>query len=210
MTSKMPFILVLIIILIGTLSLVSADVIEPGKKTISYDYQVSNIQDYPDYVFILHGIPNPELEIINTSSFSFYKLSTVRIYALTKNDYNQVQLEKMNDTQLEEFLNNDSRVSRSPMELKGTYDTISDTDPLESVLMVIKIKSIKGNQLELLKEKLVYTYNNGQTEEKPFTNQNQIPAPPKNQESIYSYVLYFLLPILALIVIIIIIWKRKN
>ena len=49
----------LIIFLIITLLLfpsASADVIQPGEKAINFDYQLTNIQDYPDYVLILHGI----------------------------------------------------------------------------------------------------------------------------------------------------------
>ncbi|MDD4811283.1 MAG: hypothetical protein PHY53_08885, partial [Methanobacterium formicicum] len=53
--------MVALFILVSITGASYADVVNPGEKTIPYSYQIANIQDYPDYVLILHGTPNPSL-----------------------------------------------------------------------------------------------------------------------------------------------------
>lgn len=187
-----------------------ADVVNPGEKTIPYSYQIANIQDYPDYVLILHGTPNPSLEVLNSSEFSFYKLSTCSIYAVPSSVYQEVQVNQMNDTRVSEFLNNDSRVARSDLELEGLYDTINEGNSLESALILLKIRSIQGNTLNIQKEKIIYTYSNGQRIEKPFQNQNQTPEPPVIGQSWDFYLYFVVLPLLALAVILFILIRRRS
>ena len=149
--------MVALFILVSITGASYADVVNPGEKTIPYSYQIANIQDYPDYVLILHGTPNPSLEVLNSSEFSFYKLSTCSIYAVPSSVYQEVQVNQMNDTMVSEFLNNDSRVARSDLELEGLYDTINEGNSLESALILLKIRSIQGNTLNIQKEKIIYT-----------------------------------------------------
>lgn len=207
--SKPLQILLLLLILAFSTGISSADVIEPGQKTISLSYQLSNIQDYPDYVFILHGTPNPSMEVLNSSEFSFYKLSICSIYAVPRTVYDSVQLDQMNETQVEQFLTNDSRVARSNLQLDGTYGPVSDSNPLQSALIILKINSIQGNELNLEKTSIIYSYENEQTEEKPFTNQNQTPE-PSNPGSWWDYVYFIVLPILALAVILFVIIRKRR
>ena len=122
-------------------------------------------------------MPTPTMEILNSSEFSFYKLSTCSIYAIKKTDFNKINWTKMNDTEVETFLMNDSRLARSNLELEGQYGSVSIDNPLESALVLLRINSIQGNNLEIQKTKIVYTYDNGQSVEKTFQNQNQTPEP---------------------------------
>jgi len=209
LSSKHFQILVLLFILVFSTGISSADVIEPGQKTIPISYQLSNIQDYSDYVFILHGTPNPSMEVLNSSEFSFYKLSICSIYAVPRTVYDSVQLDEMNETQVEQFLTNDSRVARSNLQLDGTYGTVSDSNPLQSALIILKINSIQGNELNLEKTSIIYSYENEQTEEKPFTNQNQTPE-PDNPGSWWDYIYFIVLPILALAVVLVIIIRKRS
>jgi len=187
-----------------------ADVIEPGEKNVPFTYQIINMHDYPGYVFILHGTPNPSFELLNSSEFSFYKLSVCSIYAVPETVFNSVKLEMMNDTQIDAFLNNDSRVARSNITLDGLYGTVNVADPLESGLIQLRINSIQGNDLDIQKEKIIYYYTNGQNVEKPFQSQNQIPEPTVPGPS-WDYYLYFIvLPILALAAIFYIIMRRRS
>ncbi|MDI3550058.1 MAG: hypothetical protein PWQ15_1160 [Methanobacterium sp.] len=186
-----------------------ADVVEPGEKIIPYSYQIVNLQDYPHYVLILHGTPNPSLEVLDSSKFSFYKLSTCYIYAVPSSVYQEVELNKMNETQISEFLKNDNRVARSNLRLEGLYDTVNKENPLESALIILKIYSIEGNTLNIQKEKIIYTYSNNQSIEKPFLNQNQTPEPPFIGPS-WDFYFYFVgLPLLALAVILFIFIRRR-
>ncbi|NYB52981.1 MAG: hypothetical protein HVN35_10545 [Methanobacteriaceae archaeon] len=185
-----------------------ADVINPGEKNIPLTYQISNIQSYPDYVFILHGSPNPSMEVLNSSPFSFYKLSVCSIYAVPKSVYNELKMNQMDENQASSFLNNDSRVARSNLELKGIYGTVPLSNPLESALIILKINSIQGNNLDIQKDKIIYSYSNGQTVEQPFQNQNQTPTPDSPPSWDY-YIYFILLPIIALIIILFIAIRRR-
>jgi hypothetical protein len=202
--------MVALFILVSITGASYADVVNPGEKTIPYSYQIANIQDYLDYVLILHGTPNPSLEVLNSSEFSFYKLSTCSIYAIPSSVYQEAQVNQMNDTKISEFLNNDSRVARSDLELGGLYDTINEGNSLESALIILKIRSIQGNTLNIQKEKIIYTYSNGQRIEKPFQNQNQTPKPPVMGQSWDFYLYFVVLPLLALAVILFILIRRRS
>ncbi|MCC7560340.1 MAG: hypothetical protein KO318_07945 [Methanobacterium sp.] len=203
-------ILILLLILLSTMGISSADVINPGEKNVPFSYQISNIQDYPDYVFILHGTPNPSIEVLNSSEFSFYKLSTCSIYAVPRNVYNEVQIDQMDETQMSEFLKNDSRVARSSLKLEGTYGNVNEANPLETALIILNIKSIQGNNLDIQKEKIIYGYNNGLKVEKPFQSQNQTPEPTSPGPSWDYYIYFIVLPIIALGIIVFIIIRRKT
>lgn len=208
MTKK--YLIVFLIINLLFIPSAFADVIQPGEKDINFDYQLTNIQDYPDYVFILHGMPSPTMEILSSSEFSFYKLSTCSIYAIKKTDFNKINMSKMNDTEIETFLMNDSRVARSNLELEGQYGSVTIDNPLESALVLLSINSIQGNNLEIQKNKIVYGYSDGQKTEKAFQNQNQTPEPPNSQKPLKNYIYYLVVPIIAAIILIYIIAKRKS
>lgn len=208
--SKSGQLLIFLLILISLLGTSSADVIDPGEKNVPFSYKITNIQDYQGYVFILHGTPNPSMEVLNTSEFSFYKLSTCYIYAIPRNVFNEVQMNQMDETQLSAFLNNDSRVVRSSLKLEGSYGNVNQANPLETALIILNIKSIQGNNLDIQKEKIIYGFDNGQKVEKPFQSQNQTPEPTSPGLS-WDYYLYFIvLPIIALGIIILIILRRKR
>ena len=203
-------ILIFLLILISITGTSSADVINPGEKNIPFSYQLSNIQDYPDYVFILHGTPNPSMEVLNSSEFSFYKFSTCSIYAVPGTVFNQMQINQMNDTQVSGFLTSNPQVARSDLKLEGIYKTVNEANPLENALIILNIKSIQGNNLEIQKEKVIYTYSTGQKVEEPFQSQNQTPEPAITGQSWDSYIYFIVLPIIALAIILFIITRRRS
>lgn len=203
-------ILIFLLIVVSITGISSADVINPGEKNIPLSYQLSNTQDYSDYIFILHGTPNPSMEVLNSSEFSFYKLSTCSIYAVPVNVFNQMQVNQMNDSKVSEFLNNDTRVARSDLKLEGLYGTVKEGDSLESALIILNIKSIQGNNLDIQKEKIIYSYSDGQQVEKPFQSQNQTPEPTITGQSWDSYLYFIALPLLALVAVIFIIIRRRS
>ena len=210
MKSRFYFLMALLSVFLFLTPAAFADVIEPGQKVITYDYKLTNIDNFPDFVFILHGMPNPSLEILNSSVFNFYKLSTCSIYAVPKTVFNNVQLDKMNESQVEEFLNNDSRVARSNLELEGIYKTVSSNDPLNSALVLLEIKSINDTNLDIQKTRVVYGYSDGKNDEKPFIVQNETPEHSDNGPEPVNYIYYLLLPILAIIIVSAYIIYRKR
>jgi len=180
-----------------------ADVIEPGMKNINYNYKISNIDDYPEYIFLAHGVPSPSLEIITSKEFSFYKLSTVSIYAVKKSDLNEEELKNMDD--LQNFFNNNSKLISSDIKLDGSYGNIGMDNPLDNVLLELEITSINDNKMNIKKSKVIYTYSDGSTQEELIENQDVLPEPSKNSISN----IYFLIPVLAITAIGIIFISRK-
>lgn len=195
-----------------TLQAVGADVIEPGKKEISYYYQISNITNYPDYIFLLHGSPSPSYQVLSSGEFSFYKFSTVSIYAVRKSNFNQAELENMNTSQIESYFKNNTQVIPSNMVLKGTYGTYSSTNPLEKVVVVMDIVSLTSTHLELKKSLAKYIYTDGTVKEAYFQDQNTTPTPADGSAEWSGNWWYFALPLAALIGIItvILINRKKN
>ena len=208
MTSKLLFYMILLLTLCCSINTVNADVIYPGEKQIINEYQISNINDYPNYIFILHGTPNPTLQVLNSSKFSFYKLSTCSIYAVPKNEFNQVHLDQMNQTEVDIFLSKDPKVASSNLKLEGLYSTVEEGNPLQSALVVLQINSIRGKQLDIQKTKIIFSYASGQNVEKEFQYQNQTPDP--SAPSSYNSLYYLILPLLALLTIIIILLRRSR
>ncbi len=210
MKKKIVFSFISLLFLLSITSVAFADVIEPGMKEIKYYYKVSNIDNYPEYIFLAHGTPSPIMEIVNSSEFSFYKFSTVSIYALKKSDFNENELKNMDDGELENFFKNDPRVIRSDIELQGSYKNVVIANPLDKALVVLEIKSIKENKLEIEKSKVVYAYVDGTLEEEKFKDQNTTPEPSKNSVSFWSdQLFYIIIPILAIIAIGLILIARR-
>jgi len=175
-----------------------ADVIEPGTRNIDFYYQISNIDNYPQYVFLAHGNPSPQVEILNSSEFSFYKLSTVSIYAIKKTEFN------MNDIQLQNFFINNSKLITSNIKLEGSYGNVGMDSSLEKVLIELQIISINNTEMNIKKSRVIYIYADGSKQENNIENQNVLPEPSK-QNSLW----YFLIPVLAMVVIGILWWRRK-
>lgn len=203
-------VLLLLITLLTFSSVSYADVVEPGMKNIKIYYETNNTQNYPDYVFLIHGNPSPSLEIINSSEFSFYKLSTVSIYAISKSNFNENEL-NMGDSAINNFLQNNNDLIKSDIVLEGASKSVSINDPLEKIIITLNINSINGKTLNITKSKVTYIYNDGSTEEETFKDQNSTPEPSKNSTSFWvNNLFYIILPLLAIIAIVVIIIKRLK
>ena len=202
--------ILVVLLILGSIGTATADVIEPGQKNVPFSYQITNIQDYPDYVFILHGTPNPSAEILTSSEFSFYKLSTCSVYAVPRTVFDSAKMDQMDETEIEDFLKNNTRVASSNLTLEGMFGTVNVADPLESALILLEFNSIKDNNLDIKKTKIIYNYSNGQKVEKPFQSQNQIPEPTTPGPSWEFYLYFIALPIVALATIFIIVLRRKS
>lgn len=204
-------VLILLITLLIFSSVSYADVVEPGMKNVKIYYEINNTQNYPDYVFLIHGNPSPSLEIVNSSEFSFYKLSTVSIYAISKSNFNENELKNMEDSAINNFLQNNNDLIKSDIVLEGASKSVSINDPLEKIIITLNINSINGKTLNITKSKVTYIYNDGSREEETFKDQNSTPEPSKNSTSFWmNNLFYIILPLLAILAIAIILIKRLK
>jgi hypothetical protein len=143
MKLKIIILLYSLLILFSFSSVSYADVIEPGTKEVKIYYNISNIENFPEYVFLIHGNPSPSLEIINSSEFTFYKFSTVSIYAIIKKEFNENNLTDMDNSKAENFLKNDPTILKSDLLLQGSSKTVNINDPLKKNHYNFKYKLYK-------------------------------------------------------------------
>lgn len=206
MKNKLVVSIISIFILSITSPVVFADVIEPGMKEVKFYYTISNIDKYPDYVFLIHGTPSPTCEIINSREFSFYKLSTVSIYAIKKSNFNGTELS--GNANFDNYFKSNPDIIKSNIKLDGSYKQVNINDPLEKAHVILDITSINGSKMEINKSKIVFTYTDGTSQEETFKNQNTTPE-PSNKSNLALELWYIVIPVLAIIAIVIIIISRK-
>jgi hypothetical protein len=212
MKSKISLLIIMVLILSFNISSAYADVIEPGKKDIKLSYQISNINNFPMYVFLLHGSPSPPYEILNSSEFSFYKLSTASIYSVKRSVFNLDVLNQNNQSAVEDYFNNNSNVINSNLELEGSYGTVDTNNQLNGALIVLEIVAVNDTALEIKKSKIIYSFTDGSTQEETFKADNITPVPSKTKaETMIYYFWYLVLPFISAIAIIgIFLYRRRE
>ena len=196
----------LILICITMVPVIHADIIDPYHKEVQVYYQIINIKDYPDYVFLLNGNPSPSFMVLNSSEFNFYKLSIASIYAVEKSKYNQTQLENFNSTGLNNYFENSTDVIHSNLELQGSLEGLNSSNSLEKVVIELEITSLNQTQLVIKKTHMKFIYSDGSTKTVDYPDQNTTPSPDTSSN---SDVWYFILPSAALIAIFIILVHRR-
>lgn len=206
MNSGNLLVMVLVLVFVFSSTPVYGDVLEPGQKTVPIYYVLENMNEYPGYVFLLHGNPSPDFQILNSSPFTFYKFSVASIYAVNESQFNQAELLAMNTNQLDRFFQNDSQVLNANLQLESIYNTVSDTNPLENATIMLKVVALDVSGLEIEKDRILFGYQDGQTEEKSYLDQNTTPEAPPAEGNLYWY---YLLPILAAVAILIVLLYRR-
>ena len=197
----------IIIVLISLpITTVYADLINPDQKQIDYYYQIININNYPDYIFLIHGNPTPSFMVLNTSEFHFYKFSTVSIYAVRKSDYNPEELENMSEIQLENYFTHNTEVINSYLELEGTYGTLERYNSLEKVVVELEIANLNGTNFEIKKTRAKFYYISGEIKTANFQDQNTTPQPDTSLGDMFFYIL----PIISVIAILLIVIRRRS
>ena len=168
-------------------SVVSADVIMPGQKGVSWCYEISNIGDYPDYVFIVSTeYPLAEYEIIDEGCFTFYKNGQASVYAIPKNEFNESELSMLSysvrlrrgdeEPDPREIFENylEQNFLKSDITLEA-FGTVPEDDPLKDVVITLQIRSLDENTFDVDKSMITYTYADGTSEEKVFQRQDVLP-----------------------------------
>lgn len=176
----------------------AADVIIEGTKSISYGFEISNMYDYAGYVFLAHsqGPMDGYKIMVQGTSASFYKFSTPTVYAIEKNKFNEADV-GITPEEIKTYFENNNDLIPSGIEM-DIISTVPDTDPTNSILDVLEIKSLDADGFELVKSKVVYTYTDGSTEERLYENQNIRPAASRSSE-----ILYWIIGIVIVVIVII-------
>ncbi|MBN1331259.1 hypothetical protein JW978_00020 [Candidatus Dojkabacteria bacterium] len=170
--------LILLFIIASTSLLFSqkahADLIVPGTKSVDWCYEISNIDDYPNYVFVYNEERVSDFGVINQGDcFIFYKIGLAGIYAIPKADFDESELDE------DFFAENNPKLIRSNIQL-DPYGSVQWDDPLDKVVITLEILSLDPTSLDIQKSNVTYSYLDGTSEEKPFQSQDAIPEPSRS------------------------------
>lgn len=183
----MKQIIIPLLIAMMILPLVSADVIIPGYHQMGITNKITNIHDFPDYVFLSVGSLGeiqtsmcPVKIVENGNIDSYYKFCSVSVYAIKKSDFNEQEIMSMNESQAQDYFNS------SNVQL-----VIQDISTSSSVKISSSVKGITNY------------YN---------IDLNSVKNTPDKTVTEKSYLTYVYIgvPILALLIVIFILIKRRR
>lgn len=102
----------------------SADLIDPTHKYVPIQNRITNINDFPDYVFISYGQPGCKLTIVGSDGIispeGEYKFCRLSVYAIEKDKFNESEYQSMRASL------NDSKVVLTDI-VPSEYVSVSDT-----------------------------------------------------------------------------------
>lgn len=154
----------------------SADVPVEGMKQANYNYVISNIKDYPDYVFLTSSaIWGWKYASIINSTGTFgggYKLDSYEVHAIKASDFDQAKFFAARDEYDQEiadctdYCRDNPKIVSSNLTLpKAT--SLKDIIPLEKIEVDLRIDAITDQVLRISKTKMLYYYENGTVQEFP-------------------------------------------
>jgi hypothetical protein len=130
--------------------------------------------------------------------FWFYKFDNPMIYAIKESEFDVGVLNNHSDFSDE--------LIPSGIEL-GYHGVVSEGSPLDGMTVVLDITGLDDNVLNIRKSKVVYSYTDGTFEEKFFTS-DVLPEPSRGD--MLPWWLYVILPVIAIVVIVFIVLRRKS
>lgn len=172
------------------LPFVNADLIMPGIKNIPIENKITNINAFPDYVFIevgkLGGLSYSDMcdikKITDDGILSgrHYKFCDISVYAVKKTDFDDSILDRENGTKVNNFINS----SKAVEVLEGLSDDYS-----------VPVTSTQKSSTNY------YTIDLSKVKSKP--DKTVI-------ERDWRFYLYIIIPIIALAIITYILVKRRK
>ena len=202
-----PIILLFVFVFVFSIfpQAVSADLIIPGTKSVDWCYEISNINDYPNYIFVFNEELLTGHRIINQGDcFNFYKNGLTSIYAIKKTEFNENELNR------KFFEENNSKLIKSNIQLNA-FGSVQENDSLQKAVITLDILSLSKNNFDIQKSKITYIYTDGTSREKIFQSQETIPESSKTAILLWWFVKlwYVILPIVAIVLIGIIFLIRR-
>lgn len=169
MISSAAFLVILLL-----LPCASADVKVEGWREQSYDYVISNINDFPDYVFLTSSaIWGWEYASIINSTGCFgggYKLDGFIVHAVKASDFNRQEFLGMGNVSEQETVNctdycqNNAAIVSSNLTLpKAT--SVQEMVPVQKIEVYLKVDNITSQALNISKTRMLYYYSNGTVQE---------------------------------------------
>jgi len=164
-----------------------ADVAIDGMRTYNCNYVISNIGNYPNYVFLTSSAiwGWTYTSVVNKKTGSFgggYKLDGFVLHAVKVSDLRGMKLKSISDlspSQAEQIKNNTKVLTANISLLKAT--NFNDTVPLERFSIILRIDALNDTAFNVSRIKAVFDYTGGKRKEIPFTlksNEDVLTPPP--------------------------------
>jgi hypothetical protein len=143
-----------IILLLTLIPTSNADVLFPGTKGYSRCVSITNLNDYPDVVFVgyvtgpLVHCENPYL--INSSDCltECYKANTLTVYAIEKEYFDSIGLDEID-------FESDTNILPYTFDFNMNFDVTSDTNPLTKEERYYSVAGFNDTALILYEERRV-------------------------------------------------------
>ncbi len=185
---------------------ISADVIEPGFKGISIENKITNIQDFPDYVFVSagnNGIMPSQCPVYKIDSDGilrgqYYKLCSIAVYAIKKSDFDEKSLIKNNTYSM-----NESDRAVYDNYLKDFFSSSKAKEVISGIFTSTTVPELSTQ------EKIYKEYSVSLTENASKTDKITTPSNTKVQRNNLIYI-YIIAPIIALAIILCFVFRRKR
>lgn len=187
-----------LVLLIFFLSLItSADLINPGEKLVSISYTISNIDLYDDNIVILYGMQYKIIQSDNLFSFNTYDFPL--LYAVKKSSLEGREPEELTYNQTKDLIDQGKTVN-AHLSLQSFVPSVHRNDPLEFAVISMEIISLNETEFIIQKKKIIYVYDDGFSEEKPFISQNILPNRSRDP-LLYETIWYLGIPICSIFII---------
>jgi hypothetical protein len=196
-------------------NLVSADMVSPGEKYIQYTFEIENLVDYSDHLFILYGEIGTREIIEIGQEFNFYKYSSPYIYAIKKTDFDLEKFEQLKEGDykiMETYFATNPDLIKSDLQLNH-YGVVSEFNPLDKAKDILRIEYLDDGSFLLVKDRVIYTYNDGMSETKSYSSSDVEPSRDVYLPS-WTLSVVFLIGVLislaALVTIIVLVVKKVR
>ena len=192
-----------------------SDILPEGKKKISFYFEVSGIDKFPDYVFLAYpvnksgGVPQNECIVLENSKAVYLscKYNSPAIFAIKKDIFNPEDIKsdennRIENPKLDSFFANNKN-------LAGTKEigceTFADVNAkYNSITDYYKIESIEKDALIIKKDKSVKKDKDG----KDIKDEGSLYKDSENNN--YTGYLYYSLPLISMIAFITFVYVRKR
>jgi hypothetical protein len=149
---------------------------EPGKKPIQVYYKLTNIDSYPDYVFLVYTFA-PMIsysEIQPDEEIRGYKFSNAYIYAMKASEYRNLEIGD-GDENIKQFFEHNDYLIQSNVELSFSGKQVPDIDPLETQTILLEIDILTQTFLKIRLSSIQYGYSDGTIEKVTYQTEDVTP-----------------------------------
>jgi hypothetical protein len=165
------------LIAIALISSGLADVKIEGMKDYYYDYNITNIKDYPDYVFLTSSVIYKweYTTLVNSTTGLFgggYKLDSLRLHAIAASDFDPDKFFSQRDKYNPESVNctdycqNNTKMVIANLTLPIAV-SLNESMGVERMEVLLKIDDITNKSLNISRTGMQYYYQNGTVKELP-------------------------------------------